>query len=76
MIFYSLQQYIINNALLTFIADRLMSVVKKKKARDFLEEQIAPFLLVALAQMQQAKPKNPVEWMADWLTLHDPANNE
>lgn len=50
-----------------------MLVVKKKKARQFLEDEIAPVLLPALVQMEHAKPRNPVEWLADWLTLHDAA---
>jgi Dpy-30 motif len=54
-------------------SDKLMQVVKKKNARQFLEDEVAPILLPALVQMKHAKPVNPVEWLADWLTLHDAA---
>ncbi|XP_059486026.1 uncharacterized protein LOC132202824 [Neocloeon triangulifer] len=54
--------------------DNLTTSLFEKKAREFLESQIAPVLLTALMQMQELKPKNRVEWLADWLTLHDPAN--
>jgi Dpy-30 motif len=50
-----------------------MQMVKKKDARQFLEDKVAPILLPALVQMKHAKPVNPVEWLADWLTLHDAA---
>lgn len=53
-----------------------MLVVKKNKARQFLEDEVAPVLLPALVQMKHARPRNPVEWLADWLTLYDSASNK
>ncbi|XP_065336908.1 uncharacterized protein LOC135937652 [Cloeon dipterum] len=56
-----------------FQSNQLMTTITESKSRAFLESELATIVLAGLLQLEQVKPKSAVEWMADWLTLHEPA---
>lgn len=41
-------------------------------ARDYLAKHVNPTLTAALTALCKSKPADPINWLADWLTQHNP----
>jgi len=51
------------------LADPLPS---NKEAKNFVNDTISPTLTAGLVELCEVKPKNPVEWLANWLIANNP----
>ena len=49
--------------------------IKQLPIKAYLDQQLMPLLLEALAQLSKEKPEEPIEFVAKYLLDHNPEKN-